>query len=501
MTIQNAELPVYKRDDCYPYLGYEIRINAKTEQTTKLIVEFIKTLDNIDTSLLPTSAKLEAINTMCMSKLNFYFPNLIFTEKELTYLEDEIVSYARHWLGLNNSLTRCYFFTPKAKGGLGLLNPRVIYYAKHLQFYLDVLNNDDLSVRHAARESLKLHMTKRKAFPDAGENSFAGYAVNDGKLVKQSKVCWAKSQWVHLLEMCAREKIQLLFREQFDVYAFVLIIDDVISFQFRDPKAFYIKYKETKMTQFEEMWHSMLSQGRVAREISKSVDHRNSSTFLGNHMLTDDLRSFVCRGRLQLLQCNSLLHLYYGIPKHCRLCGFPSDTASHVLNGCTKIKNMYQKRHDRMVNLIHDKVVGKRKSDTVVLKDTFITPDKFDSHLPNFEHPHTRPDIVCIDKKSRTATIIEVAVPFDAHMDKTYKHKFDKYYPLSLEINQLDYSTRIVVLIVGSLGNVYTRFVSGLKLLNLSHTDAKFMARYCSVSAMIGSHMTWKIRCKQLPQY
>jgi hypothetical protein len=239
VTIQNGELPVYDREDSYPYLGYDIRIDAKSEQTKKLIDDFIKTLDSIDTSLLPTSAKLEAINTMCMSKLNFYFPNLIFTEKELDQLEDEIVGYVRHWLSLNNSSTRSYLFTPKSKGGLGLLNPRVIYYAKHLQFYLDVLNNDDLSVRHAARESLKLHMTKRKASPDTGENSFAGYAVNNGKLVKQSKVCWAKSQWVHLLEMCVRENIQLIFTEHDDGYSYVLNIDNAISYQFRNPKLFY----------------------------------------------------------------------------------------------------------------------------------------------------------------------------------------------------------------------------------------------------------------------
>ena len=111
---------------------------------------------------------------MCMSKLNFYFPNLIFTEKELMCLEDNIISYARHWLGLKKSSTRSYFFTSRSKGGLGLLNPKVMYHAKHMQFCLEVLNNDDISVRHAARESLKLHMSKRKAVTENGENSFAG---------------------------------------------------------------------------------------------------------------------------------------------------------------------------------------------------------------------------------------------------------------------------------------------------------------------------------------
>ena len=125
-----------------------------------------------------------------------------------------------------------------------------------------------------------------------------------------------------------------------------------------------------------------------------------------------------------------------------------------------------------------------------MLKDTFITPDIFGSQKPTFDHPHNRPDIVCIDKKSRTATIVEISVPYDAHIEKTYSHKFDKYYPLSLEINRLDYSTRIIILIVGSLGNVHKRFMSGLKILNLSSADAKYMTKYFSNSAMIGSHKT-----------
>ena len=80
--IQNERIPVFEREKSYKYLGYEIRIDNKTD-TNNLVTNFIDTLDKIDRSLLPTSAKLEAISTLCMSKLNFYFPNLTFLEKEL----------------------------------------------------------------------------------------------------------------------------------------------------------------------------------------------------------------------------------------------------------------------------------------------------------------------------------------------------------------------------------------------------------------------------------
>ena len=362
-----------------------------------------------------------------------------------------------------------------------------------------MLNNDDVAVSHAARESLKLHMSKRKAILDASDTSFAGYAVIDGKLAKQSKVCWSKSQWIHLLEMCVRENVQLRYRERDNVYVFVLQVDDDISLQFSDPKTFYVQFKEMKMTQFQEKWQSMSSQGRVAREISGCTDYRSSAAFLGNHKLSDDLRSFVCRGRLQLLQCNSLLHLYYGVPKQCKLCDFPYDTASHLLNGCAKQKNLYQQRHDRIVELVHLKIKSvNSKRNTHVIKDSFITPQVFGSQQSHFQNPHTRPDITVIDRDAKTAMIIEISVPFDAHMSITYEQKYQKYFPLSLEINELGYSTKIVVLIVGSLGFVHSRFASGLKLCGISRAEAKFLASYCSISAIIGSHRAWKLRCKQL---
>ena len=81
------------------------------------------------------------------------------------------------------------FLLPGQKGGLGLINPRVEYHAKHMQFHLSVLNCDDPAVRHAARSSLKLHMTKRKAVPTTtSENSFAGYVTEDNKIPKNLKL-------------------------------------------------------------------------------------------------------------------------------------------------------------------------------------------------------------------------------------------------------------------------------------------------------------------------
>ena len=51
-------------------------------------------------------------------------------------------------------------------------------------------------------------------------------------------------------------------------------------------------------------------------------------------------------------------------------------------------------------------------------------------------------------------------------------------------------------LIVGSLGSVHCRFESGLMLISIPTAKAKRIAKYCSVSVIIGSRIIWKQRCR-----
>ena len=132
-------------------------------------------------------------------------------------------------------------------------------------------------------------------------------------------------------------------------------------------------------------------------------------------------------------------------------------------------------------------------------KEKHITPSLFlfDENL-SFKTTATKPDIVIIDYEFRTVKIIEISTPFDAHINICYQNKFDKYFPLTLEINEFDFTAEIIVLIVGSTGSIHKRFISGLRKCCIPKSEAKFLAKYSSVSAMIGSYRVWKRRCKLL---
>ena len=365
-----------------------------------LIKSFKDNLKLLHKSLLPLSAKLEAINNVYLHKISFYFPSLMFTVKELTEIEDSIVFYLRTWLKINSSSTRSYFFSPKSQGGLGMINPHVLFNGKHIGFKLATLNSDDSHVKSTARDSLFLHMSRRKVKKsDDEESSFAGYSVYNGKLAKESKIHFPKSQWVFLFELCKREDIVLRFCEETNTYLCTFSSEDSESISISHPKAFYTVFKNKKVSQIVREWTEKSSQGRIRKETEGNVDYKLSAAFLNNHKISDDIVSFVCRGRLQLLQSNSLMHIYYKTPRNCNLCNHPHENNSHVLNGCNELRSIYSKRHNRLVDLVHGKIQA--TANVTVIKDGILTPNNFQStNNDSFGTTHRRPDITIINRET-----------------------------------------------------------------------------------------------------
>ena len=164
------------------------------------------------------------------------------------------------------------------------------------------------------------------------------------------------------------------------------------------------------------------------------------------------------------------------------------------------LKSYYIERHNRIVKLICAKINSHVISDNVaILTDKFLKPSTFDNKINNdctFTTSCNRPDITVIDHSSKSVKIIEISTPFDAHIDKCFASKFLKYSPLASEIENLGFATDVIVLILGSLGSVHNRFVSGLLMCALPRQDALFLTRYLSISSIIGSFRIWKKRCQ-----
>ena len=390
-------------------------------------------------------------------------------------------------------------FTPRADGGLGLFYPRINYHCKKLSFFLSVLNNDDLQTRFTARESLKLHLTKRKCeLTDDPEENFSGYSVdNNYNLIKKSKVTWRRSIWIHLNELCSRLSTKLHIRG--DEYV-LRVTDDAIELSFSDAKAFHSSFKRLQLRKMLALWKEKEFQGRIAR--TPNVDSKVSSPHLANLKLDDALVKFVVKARLQLIETNTVMHTYYPAECHrsCDRCGFHSDTLSHVLNGCPESSDAIQSRHNRVVNVIAKTLTDESARFSVTV-DSPVKPAMFLSPEPDFTGiRHNRPDICMISHEHMKCYLIEVAIPFDPFINDSYQSKFERYLPLCQRINDLGYECKIAVCIIGSVGNVHNKFISGLRLVGLTAARARALAKYCSISVVVGSRIIWRQRCSHVLQ-
>lgn len=502
IEIQGKEIPKIGKSGKYQYLGHDFSLDGKANhsQVTDIINSLVQTLCKISNSVLPVVAKVEAINMMVMSKLNFYLCNVSIPISTLKTLEDKIVSLIRNWFGLNKSSNRDIMFIPKKYGGLGIRDPTPLYIAKKISFLLSVLNSDDPQTQHCARSSLNMHMLKRKATrvdDDQGNANFAGFMVDEhGRVIKGSKVNWPKSIWIELNELCMREDLSL--EVSADTYAIVSTIDPEVSLVLRNHAAVFNHIKTKHINSRIARFKTKVSQGRVLN--TPCIDLQLSNNFLHNNNITDNLVKFIYKSRLQLLECNSLLHLYYprDYSKSCPLCNNPFDTVSHILNGCMNFQNMYIRRHDRIVNHIHQQITNIR-SDLTVYNNRIITAEMLNSDSQGLYHTilHKKPDLLIIDHCNNKVFIVEISTPFDAFIDQCYQTKFDYYQPLCELITvDTNYTCKIVVLIIGSTGCVHNKVVTGLKMLGMSTHRSKAIAKYISLSAAIGSNIVWQMRVR-----
>ena len=76
---------------------------------------------------------------------------------------------------------------------------------------------------------------------------------------------------------------------------------------------------------------------------------------------------------------------------------------------------------------------------------------------------HNKPDIVIIDKKKKTAVIIDIAVPRDENIKDKEQEKSDNYQPLREELEKLwGMKTKVVPVVVGWPGAVTNKLHSWL---------------------------------------
>ena len=232
-----------------------------------------------------------------------------------------------------------------------------------------------------------------------------------------------------------------------------------------------------------------------------AAEHSVSHSVLKNVAIVECIIVFTLKARLQVLPTKLNLSIWFpgNHAPHCIHHGSAqiAETMSHILNGCHVYRGLYICRHDRIVDLISKDISSVFRSSIRMYKHSTVKPSMFnlcndDSVFSNITA--NTPDVIVVNETLKEVFILEVGCTFDYSLEEAFLTKVLKYQQLEQTISQLGYRCRLLVFIFGSLGHVHKLVVRGLQMAGLSKRRAKQLARYRSVSEIIGSCSIWRRR-------
>ena len=249
--------------------------------------------------------------------------------------------------------------------------------------------------------------------------------------------------------------------------------------------------------QQQQHWTGLKLQGKLA--CLPDANHTVSHSIFKNYAVDEDIITFTAKARLQVLPTRLNLSLWYPntFPPHCLHHDHApvTETLSHILNGCYVYKGMYIARHDRIVDLLAKDIGSYVPSSAKMYKHSRVSTAMFmhnNEDEASSDVTANSPNIGAED--SREVTILEVACTFDHSLEEAFLTKVLKYQRLKEAIIQLGYKCKLLVFIFGSLGNVHKSVVRGLQIAGMPKSRAKALAKFCSVSVIIGSRHIWRRR-------
>ena len=165
------------------------------------------------------------------------------------------------------------------------------------------------------------------------------------------------------------------------------------------------------------------------------------------------------------------------------MCKDRDKTVGHLLSECSKMaQTEYKGRHDKVANIVHwglCKNLGYKHQGNWYKHDGKQTPvleDENSKILWDFniqtDHviEHKRPDIVVMDKKSKKAWIIDIAIPGDTRVNSKEEEKIERYGELAREVKKLWKlkGVKVVPIVIGALGTTPKNLEMWLKEIGLN---------------------------------
>uniref|UniRef100_H3B642 Reverse transcriptase zinc-binding domain-containing protein n=1 Tax=Latimeria chalumnae TaxID=7897 RepID=H3B642_LATCH len=185
------------------------------------------------------------------------------------------------------------------------------------------------------------------------------------------------------------------------------------------------------------------------------------------------------------------------ISNKCRFCGIITESIQHIIDGCPVLSySEYLHWHNNIAKIIHQQLAkdnGILGEETPHFKCQPARILEKDGMKIYWEEPiatdhtvvHNRPDILVLDRKNKRADIIDIAVPNDENISKTWAEKIRKYQDFAINLKhvyQLE-SVRVLPVVISANGLVLKALHQSFEHLRLP----KKLINQCQKAALLAT--------------
>ena len=248
-------------------------------------------------------------------------------------------------------------------------------------------------------------------------------------------------------------------------------------------------------------WKRKSTHGYFPSRMPEDTDAEMSWSWLQSGTLTSQVESYVITMQDQEIYTRETRKRHEKDPVkkrqldgRCRVCKTNEETLQHILCCCSSLSpSLYlENRHNPVAKVVYDDLVRKYELRDSKIPLAVNTSDKCDVwwdqkiNMPT-GIKHNKPDIVVWDKDNKRCQVIDISVPLDTNIEKSYDDKVTAYLPLVGELARLyrEYKYEVVPVIIGALGTVNTKLLTSIDKLELA--DTKRTVRQIQKRAIIGS--------------
>lgn len=221
------------------------------------------------------------------------------------------------------------------------------------------------------------------------------------------------------------------------------------------------------------VWKGKELHGRFYQALhGPDVDMSASVSWLRFGNLFGETEGFVCGIMDEVIKTNNYRKYIIkdGTLDICRACHQPGESIRHVISGCPRLANgEYLHRHNQVARIIHQQLALKyslvstevpyyRYMPEAVLQNDHATLYWDRSIITDRTIVANKPDIVLIDRSTRKAILVDIAVPHDVNLVKAENDKQTKYLDLAREITDMwDVDSATIVPIVVSANGLIAK--------------------------------------------